>query len=913
MKRAIKYPKKYPKNYQDNQTDSDSNKKTISIEDNKITLLNFFKISSMHKSTSIIPARQTDKIEQYKNYRLSKYNFGKQKKKKNVNIKKLLKKKKNNDNNKINISNFVFFSEKYCQEIKHIFENNFIRNFNRYLEINFEDDRKNIGPRHDLNISKITFNKFVQQIFQQFITKYLLNTYNDLIYVSNNYMTDINNENNYDEIELLSYDEKQNIFLEYTPINLSESNLFYPELSSIVVKFIKNFRKKLINKEPKCALLLYRPNNDFITYISKIRLICDQMGYNLLVKENEVNKLMTFEKLKLINQNYIIGSLKDKNKKYLEIIEAVSNTDKWKKFVEENELYSLVDEDKKFFNKIDKTQRINNNRYKKISKSQSTIHTTQDLSKKIINKKNKGNNILSNTILTFIGHNSEEIKSQNINENNNSKEYNIAQNYQQNILEKFNKRQNLILFVDNFEENEDNIKYINQINSLIPNSRSPIIILTNNLSLFTNNLIIGNKSFQTRYIPYQIINEGVIQKEHVIYITFLIMYFISFFPNFKLKKEIILNNLNNKDINNDISVNLQNINEHSNADKIKKENENNDYILEFIKKSINNIFTNINLNTYGNTLYSSFITLSYIVSIINNYELDNILVYLKNLFLFSDKESKNNYIKLNPLNIIASLKNKIFQEIEEFQVNEDINNEDLLKLNDKYELYSFSDYEYGVINNIGEKQYKSKIINYGINKGVDFNKESFFYINEFYDDYKDNQIFNYISNKELNERIIEDYKFFHSYYNSSNTILNHSDIIKINIILTQIIFNERISLDDTSRFLGIKYSKRSNYQNQNKNSNNNLMKEKISLLNKIFKNCPFELFNKYINAHIGLKYYIEVFIDNKKYYVPDKLLFYNYYNDYYLMEQIDSEQKNKFYNNEEDEYEEEDLDEEEEY
>ena len=253
------------------------------------------------------------------------------------------------------------------------------------------------------------------------------------------------------------------------------------------------------------------------------------------------------------------------------------------------------------------------------------------------------------------------------------------------------------------------------------------------------------------------------------------------------------------------------------------------------------------------------------------------------------------------------------KEIEEYRVNDDIYNDDLLKLNDKYELYSFSDYEYGVINNIGEKQYKSKIRNYGINKGVDFNKESFFYINEFYDDYKDNQIFNYISNKEINERIIEDYKFYHSYYNSSNTIFNHSDIIIFNIILTQIIFNERISLDDISRFLGIKYNKRNNYQNQNKNSNNNLMKEKISLLNKIFKKCPLELFNKYINAHIGLKYYIEFFVDNKKYYIPDKLLFYNYYNDYYLMEQIDSEQKHKFYNNEEDEYEEEDLDEEEEY
>jgi hypothetical protein len=207
---------------------------------------------------------------------------------------------------------------------------------------------------------------------------------------------------------------------------------------------------------------------------------------------------------------------------------------------------------------------INNIRNKKMSKSQSCIHTTQNLSKKMINKKNKTNDILSNTILTFIGHNSnEEINSQQNNDNNNSKAYNIAKDYQQNILEKFNKRRNLILFVDNFEENEDNIKYVNQINSLIPNSKSPIIILTNNLPLFTNNLIIGNTSFQTRYIPHQIENEGIIQKENIIYITFLIIYFISFFPNFNLKKEIKLNDINNKDINNNFSFNRENIADNS--------------------------------------------------------------------------------------------------------------------------------------------------------------------------------------------------------------------------------------------------------------------------------------------------------------------------------------------------------------
>ena len=912
MKRPILYPKEFPKKYQDDKDDSNSNKKTVSIEQNNFTLLNFFKITSMHKSTSInkkeSPRRQVfmrlkrDKTDPNQNYRLSKYNIGKPKKKKKSNIKRFLKKSNNNnDNNKIDISNFVLFSEKYCDEIKNIFENNFIRNFKSYLDTNFNNDRKNISRRHDLNISKNTFNEFIQQIFELFIEKYLLNTYNKLIYISKNYLIDKkNDENNYNEVELLSYNEKENIYLEYSPINIQESNLFYPELSSTIVKFIKNFSKKKLNKMPNCALLLYRPSNDFSSYINKIRLICDQMGYNLLVKENEINKLMSFEKLKLINQNYIIGSLKDKNKKYLEIIEAVANTDKWKKFVEENDIYSLIEEEKIFVKNINRTQMINNIRNKKMSKSQSCIHTTQNLSKKMINKKNKTNDILSNTILTFIGHNSnEEINSQQNNDNNNSKAYNIAKDYQQNILEKFNKRRNLILFVDNFEENEDNIKYVNQINSLIPNSKSPIIILTNNLPLFTNNLIIGNTSFQTRYIPHQIENEGIIQKENIIYITFLIIYFISFFPNFNLKKEIKLNDINNKDINNNFSFNRENI-----ADNSQKESENNDYILKKIKKSINEVFININLNTYNNELYSSFISLSNIISIKNNYELDNILVYLKNLFLFINMDLKRNYIKQNPLNIITSLQNKVLQEIEDYKVNEDINinNEDLLKLNDICEQNSFSDYEYGIIDNIGEKEYEAKMKNYGINNGVDFNKESFFYINEFYEEFKDKQLFNYISNVEVNERIVEDYKFYHTYYNSSDTILNHSDINKLNIMLTQIIINERISPEDISRFIGIKNNKRNNYRSQNINHNNNKMKEKISLLNKLFNKCSLELFNKYINAHIGINYYIEFLIDNKKYYIPDKLLFFNYYNDYYLMEQINSEQKNRFYDDEEDEY-----------
>ena len=99
--------------------------------------------------------------------------------------------------------------------------------------------------------------------------------------------------------------------------------------------------------------------------------------------------------------------------------------------------------------------------------------------------------------------------------------------------------------------------------------------------------------------------------------------------------------------------------------------------------------------------------------------------------------------------------------------------------------------------------------------------------------------------------------------------------------------NESISLEDTSRFMGVRFSKRNN-------KNNDIKNEKIVILNRIFRKCPLELFSKYINAHIGVNYYTEFIFDNKKYNLPEKLIFYNYYNDFYLLEKIQSEQKSKY-------------------
>ena len=472
--------------------------------------------------------------------------------------------------------------------------------------------------------------------------------------------------------------------------------------------------------------------------------------------------------------------------------------------------------------------------------------------------------------------------------------------------------------MDNFEKNDDNIKYINQINTIIPTSKSPIIILTNNISIFTDSSNGGNTNFHTRYFPYQIENEGINQKENIIYMTFLILYFEIFIPkaNFD-KKEIKEKNASiNKEKNNDKDIEKNkelekeldfaiSIND-SELSSIDIDNKN--YELEKIKKTINNIFVDTKLSSHNNELYSSLITLSNIITIINNYEIDNILVYLKNILELIIYKLKDQNVIQNIKQKILLLQNTILLDIEqykiknEFSINSDDNtNEDISKISEICDNNSFLDYEYGTINNIAEKEYENKIKNYGINKDVDYNKESYFYTYKYCHDYKYSNNFNYINNEEIEERIIEDHKFFQNYYNNSNIILNKSDINKLNMILCQIITNDRISLDDISKFIGTR-SKRKINQKQNNNSNLNfIMNEKISILNKLFRKCPLELFIRYINAHIGFKYYSKFNINENKYYISEKLLFYNYYNDYYLMEKILTEQVTKYKENEEEE------------
>jgi hypothetical protein len=113
---------------------------------------------------------------------------------------------------KIDVSNFILFNENFSNEINDIFTNNFVRSFKRFIDDKYKNQTNKIGTQQNINISKITFNKFIQQNFKYFITKYLLNTYHNLIYVPQKYMMRQNKENDLDEVDLLSYNDKSNIF-----------------------------------------------------------------------------------------------------------------------------------------------------------------------------------------------------------------------------------------------------------------------------------------------------------------------------------------------------------------------------------------------------------------------------------------------------------------------------------------------------------------------------------------------------------------------------------------------------------------------------------------------------------------------------------------------------------------------------
>ena len=892
---------------QKNQTQNSSNKKNVSnlsntvkksaIEPNNTSILNYFFVSTEEKieHSSSSNSRQhklnNNINKKYKDPRLSKFKFTYTKKDKNPQSNDSSNKvKKSLSQNmeqfiKIDVSKYILFSEKFSNEISLILSNNFLNRFRRFLteELN-KNQNKEKGTIKN-------FNNFIQNNFSIFITKYFLNIYNNLLYVPRIYITN-KKTNNIDQLGLLSRTNKTNITLDYfSPINLDEAALFYPSLCSCLSDFIKQFKqikkKNKIKQKTKNnknyknfkALVLYRPNEDFRSFIPKIELICNVYGFELLIRGDDENKLMNFDKLKEIRQNKIIGSLKKKSIKYLELLRHISKDEKWKKFINENFKFDSIKNE-------NNTKIENEEEQKNLEENEIEIIDDEDEEKLSLVTND------SHCSITFLGH--EIIDSISNSQDNWKIGTKIFENFQQNILNKFDKRRNnIITFVDPLYPNEEiNSKYITSISYMIPNSKSPIIILTNNLSLFTEK----TQNFLSNFTFHYLENEGIIQKENIIYSTLLIIYFLLFIPKFK-------------------------------------EDDTSKFSLELIKNAIEKLYTNPKKNQEFSKfkIFETLHKISHIVTIINNYAFENILVYLTNIYNkikkdISSTSSVNLKLKCFQTIILENISMYLVEKAEDdnyYTINilEDdkneknnkeeiidlINDEDFESIFNECENKSFNDYEYGNIINIATKEYNRKKTNYLINKTIDNPKEIYFYTytycnfdiisktnNNFSNKENDlcpNSLF-YITNSELNHRKVEDHKFFQTYYsNSINAMWNYEDIVKFNDLLNLLLYNEKISLEDLSKFFGIRYSKRKKEYNPNNKIVNiqNLINEKIASLNRIFIKCSIDSFSRYIKAHNSSNYYVTFFFEGNKYQIPDKLIFYNYFSNYYLIEKIQNE------------------------
>ena len=568
-----------------NATNLSSTVKKNATDANNTSILKYFFITE-DKIKQPVPSNsrqqvQTNKVKQkYKDPRLSKFKFSYTKKDKNSqsngSSNKIIKSLSQSieQNIKIDVSKYVLFSEKFSNAISLILSHNFLNRFRRFLN---EELSKN--QNQEKGAIK-NFNNFIQNNFSIFITKYFLNIYNNLLYVPRIYITN-KKANNINHLGLLSRTNKTNITLDFfSPINLNEANLFFPSLCSCLSDFIKQFKniKKKNKKKQKTknnkncknfkSLVLYRPNEDFRFFISKIELICNAFGYELLIREDDENKIMNFDKLKEIRQNKIISSLKEKSIKYLELMRHISNDDKWKKFINDNFKFNSIK------NKNDTTDiDVNQDNFE-----ENNIELIDDEEEE--EKLSLASNS-SRCSITFLGHDIRD----NISNSQDSWKIGtrIFENFRQNILNKFDKRRNnIIIFVDPFYPNEEiNSKYIASISSMVPNSKSPIIILTNNLSLFTEK----SQGFLSNFTFHYLENEGINQKENIIYTTLLIIYFLLFIPKL-------------------------------NEDDTEK------FSLELIKDEIEKIYTNPKKNQEFSKfkIFETLYKISHIITIINDYE-----------------------------------------------------------------------------------------------------------------------------------------------------------------------------------------------------------------------------------------------------------------------------------------------------
>ena len=200
------------------------------------------------------------------------------------------------------------------------------------LNSSFEKINKYLVSNKKININN-NINK------KDLLTKFLLQLkYTDISYIPPIFLNE-----NFNESEIsqnlkifLGYRNLKGITMNFIPNNLKECQIFWPNITEIVTKYLNNFH------EGK-GLYIYA-KHDYLSYLDKIKLLCNLFNYEtFVIEKSSLNKNMNLDKLSEAMQTKRLPSISDNLGSEILMLEEMVNSFsyKWEIFsknVEQNKV-----------------------------------------------------------------------------------------------------------------------------------------------------------------------------------------------------------------------------------------------------------------------------------------------------------------------------------------------------------------------------------------------------------------------------------------------------------------------------------------------------------------------------------------------------------------------------------------------
>ena len=193
-----------------------------------------------------------------------------------------------------------------------------------YAQLQNSFDKINIFLSNNKKIISNKINK------KDILTKFLLQLkYTDISYISSAILSE-----NFDEFKIsqnlknfIGYDNSKRISMNFMPNNLKECQLFWPDITEIISKYLNDFH------EGKGLFIFVE--HDYLSYLNKIKSLCNLYNYETKVIDETIqNKCMVLDKLSEAMQTKRLPSISDNLGTEILMLEEMVNSfsHKWEIF-----------------------------------------------------------------------------------------------------------------------------------------------------------------------------------------------------------------------------------------------------------------------------------------------------------------------------------------------------------------------------------------------------------------------------------------------------------------------------------------------------------------------------------------------------------------------------------------------------